>query len=91
MKNHGNILSLLRTVLAVVMMMTLSLPAMGCGDGDGGLTEKPLPPEPPGPGDPGDPGDPDDPTILKIVDPSATAETKALLANLWRMQNWKKR
>ena len=86
----NSIYSLLRTVLAAGMVMAFVLPTTGCGGSD----EKPShkPPVIIDPKDPKDPEDPEDPNIepsvtLRIVDSNATPETKALMANLWRLQN----
>lgn len=73
------------------VMLVMSAAAMTACSNDGGLTSKPLPPVTPDPDDP-DPEDPENPDafVLRIVDPDATAETKALLANLWKIQDEKK-
>ena len=85
MRISGNISFLLRTVAAALMALLAT--AAGCS-GDGSRVQKPLPPVVL-PGDPEDPENPDDlepSVVLRIVDADATPETKALLANLWKMQ-----
>lgn len=77
-----------RHIAAVSAVLFASLFLLTSCGGDDAPTHKPLPPvvEP----DPEPEPDPDEQVTLRIVDPNATPETKALLANLWRIQQEKK-
>jgi hypothetical protein len=60
------------------------LPLVACGGDNDAPIDKPLPPVVDPGEEPGEEPEPEEVT-LRIVDADATAETKALLANLWRI------